>query len=523
MRNQQTQTKLATVNASMKKILKILIYSTLQILVLNALSQEPVNPDGYNVFYHSNGEIASEGTMRNGKPDGYWKTYHENGVIKSEGNRVDFELDGTWKFYDENGDIILEISYKQGKRHGIRKTYREDELIIERFENNMHEGLTEYFSGDGHLLRVIPFKNGLEHGNGFEYDKDGNIITLVEYRRGFTVNRESINRYDRNGLKQGRWKYFYENGSLKEEGSFRNGKKDGFFKTYDCNGNLRELKKFVDGEEIIDAPEIARLEVVTEYYESGAISSVTTYRNGVPEGVSRKYAEDGSIEQAVIYAGGNIIGEGIMDEEGNKNGEWEEYYADGGLRAKGSYTNNLKTGEWFYYHENGVLEQKGSYNDEGRPVGKWVWYYDNGNLWREEFLINGLQDGLVTEFDPYGNVISEGEYFEGLEEGKWIYNLENHKIIGSYSAGMKNGLWQHFYPNGQLSFEGRFINDNPNGKHLYYWEDGNIKDEENYVMGRKEGNWIRYNEDGTPLLVITYDNNREVRYDGIRIRPAFDE
>lgn len=507
----------------MKKIYKILLIITLHLgcLVLNA--QEAIDPNGYNVFYHPNGNISSEGSMINGKPDGLWKTYHENGIIKSVGNRVDFELDSLWTFYDEDGRVILEIEYKQGKKHGIRKTYREDEIMVERFVLDQKEGLTEFFYPDGPLMRTIPFINGLEEGNGFEYDRDGNIITLTEYRRGFIINRESINRFDRNGLKQGRWKYFYEDGALREEGSFRNDKKDGFFKIYDRKGNLLELKKFVDGEEVIDAPEIAKLDVVTEYYETGVISKVTTYKNGLEEGVSREYAEDGSIDRAVIYAAGNIIGEGIMDEEGNKEGPWEEYYVDGSLRAKGSYLNNRKTGEWVYYHENGVLEQKGTYDQEGRPVGKWVWYYDNENLWREEFFINGLQDGLVTEFDRNGNVIAEGEYFEGLEEGKWIYKLENHRIEGTYSAGMRNGMWQHFYPNGQLSFEGQFINDNPNGKHIYYWDDGKKKDEENYINGRKEGDWIRYNEDGTPLLVITYSNNREVRYDGVKIRPEFEE
>ena len=507
----------------MKLFHKILLIKLLSLIYMISPAQESINPNGYNVFYHPNGNIASEGTMRNGKPDGYWKTFYESGVIKSEGNRLDFELDSLWIFYNEMGDPVLEINYSRGKKEGIRKTYREDEIIVERFVQDQKEGLTEYFYPDGLLMRTIPFENGLEQGNGFDFDREGNIITLTTYRRGFIINRESINRYDRKGLKQGRWKYFYEDGSLMEEGSFRNDKRDGFFKTYDRRGNLLELKKFVDGEEVIDAPEIARLDVITEYYESGVISRVITLKNGVAEGVSREYAEDGSIERAVIYVGGNIVAEGIMDEEGNKEGLWEEFYLDGSLRAKGSYLNNRKTGEWVYYHENGILEQTGLYDTEGKPVGKWVWYYDNENLWREEFFINGLQDGLVTEFDRNGNIISEGEYFEGLEEGKWIYNFENHKIAGTYSAGMRNGMWQHFYANGQLSFEGQFINDIPNGKHIYYWDSGLKKDEENYVMGRKEGDWIRYNEDGTPLLVITYSNNREIRYDGVRIRPAFDE
>lgn len=507
----------------MNKFLKILVIIILIFSCWVSMAQKSINPDGFNVFYHPNGKISSEGYMRDGKPDGYWKTYYEDGILKSEGNRVDYELDSLWKFYNETGDLILEINYKHGKKHGIRKTYREEEIIVEPFVNDQKEGLTEFLYPDGSIKRTIPFENGLEEGNGFNYDNDGNIVVHTEYRKGFVIFRENINRRDRNCLKQGHWKYFYEEGMLKEEGTYRNDKRDGFFKTYDKTGNLLELKKFADDVEVLDVPEITKLETVTEYYDNGVISSVTTYRNGLPEGVSREYNEDGSIEKAVIYAKGNIIGKGIMDENGIKEGAWEEFYFDGKLRAKGNYISGLKTGEWIFYYENGVLEQKGEYNSEGKPVGLWVWYYDNGNLWREEFFIKGLKDGLVTEFDPNGNIISEGEYFEDMEEGKWIYNIENHRIEGYYSNGLRNGIWKHFYPNGQLAFEGQFINDNPNGLHVYYWEDGKKKDEENYIMGRKEGDWIRYDEDGVPFIIITYSDNREIKYDGIKIKPPYDE
>jgi uncharacterized protein len=507
----------------MKKFLKILSINILCFALTTISAQEGFDRDGNSVFYHPNGKISSEGTMRNGKPDGYWKTYHENGNIKSEGNRVEHELDGLWSFYDEEARKILEINYRSGKRHGIRKTWRDEEIIVERFANDQKEGLTEYFFTDGLLMRTIPFLNGLEQGNGFEYDREGNIITVSEYRRGFVINRENINRHGRDGLKQGRWKYFFDDGSLQMEGTFRNGKKDGFFKTYDRSGNLLELKKYSDDVEVIDAPEIATLRTVTEYYETGVISRVITLRNGVPEGVSREYDEDGTIARAMIYAAGKVIGDGIVDEGGNKQGPWEEFFTDGGLRAKGTYINNKRTGEWVFYHENGKPEQEGSFDEQGRAVGKWVWYYDNGNLWREEFFINGLQDGLVTEFDEDGNILAEGEYFEGQKEGPWFYNINKRRIEGIYSMGARNGMWKHFFSNGQLSFEGQFIDDNPNGRHVYYYDTGIRKDEENYVMGRKEGNWTRFNEDGTPLLVITYSNNREIHYDGVRIRPAMEE
>lgn len=58
-----------------------------------SLARESFDQNTYNVFYHPDGNISSEGVMRNGKPDVYWKTYHKKGRIKSEGNRVDYEFD----------------------------------------------------------------------------------------------------------------------------------------------------------------------------------------------------------------------------------------------------------------------------------------------------------------------------------------------------------------------------------------------------------------------------------------------
>jgi uncharacterized protein len=49
--------------------------------------------DGYQQFRYPNGNISSEGYIRNGKPDGYWKSYYVTGVLKSEGKRTSFLLD----------------------------------------------------------------------------------------------------------------------------------------------------------------------------------------------------------------------------------------------------------------------------------------------------------------------------------------------------------------------------------------------------------------------------------------------
>ena len=52
---------------------------------------------------------------------------------------------------------------------------------------------------------------------------------------------------------------------------------------------------------------------------------------------------------------------------------------------------------------------------------------------------------------------------------------------------------------------------------IQYWDNGNKKEEGDYAMGRKDGEWVYYNYDGTPFIVVSYKDGVEVRYDGIQI------
>ena len=102
------------------------------------LSQGKLNPNGYNIFYFEDNTVSSEGTLKNGKPDGFWKTYYPNGSIKSQGNRKNFELDSLWIFYDKDGNRSLEISYKNGKKHGIKRKFNGGVLaFLENYNNTL--------------------------------------------------------------------------------------------------------------------------------------------------------------------------------------------------------------------------------------------------------------------------------------------------------------------------------------------------------------------------------------------------
>lgn len=494
------------------------------------MAQDTIRQDGFQKFYYPNGKLSSEGILKDGKPDGYWKSYNLNGTLKSEGNRKNFELDSLWKFYNEDGRLMVDISYRSGKKNGFKTTYLDKETVRENFVDDVKEGLTVYLYSDGKVKQEIPFVNGLEQGYGKEYAPDGTIVTLTEYKRGFIVDRMRINRKDGSGRKQGRWCTFFDNGNLKTEATYRDDRINGYYKEYARNGDLLKILKYTDGVVEPEAAEVRKLDVQNEYYPDGKVKVSAMFRNGVPEGVRREYSEDGTISKCETYLNGAVIATGVVKEDGNRDGPWKDFYPDGSLKAEGKYDDGKQVGEWKYYHPNGKIEQTGKFSKQGKLDGTWKWYYEDGLLLREESYRNGLRDGVSTEYDETGKVVEEGEYLDGKEEGPWFDVTGDCVIKGTYRDGLRNGMWYYYYldrKEGKTDsicfYKGNFIEDNPDGKHTWYWEDGKVKDEGSYVNGLKEGDWYKYNSDGTLFMIITYRQGAEVKFDGVRIKPPFEK
>ncbi|WP_171763019.1 MULTISPECIES: hypothetical protein [unclassified Vibrio] len=74
------------------------------------------------------------------------------------------------------------------------------------------------------------------------------------------------------------------------------------------------------------------VEVVKEYYESGALKSVFEYRNGKREGIGRIYYESGNLKREFTYKKGKLDGIGkVYYEDGTVDSEFT--YQNGTLKA----------------------------------------------------------------------------------------------------------------------------------------------------------------------------------------------
>jgi uncharacterized protein len=510
--------------------------------------------NGYTKYYYENGKVSSEGTMREGKPDGYWKNYYDNGKLKIEGNRKNFQLDSTWKFYDVKGKISKSIDYREGKKNGYTFIYDTTQKIITResYVNDIKEGDQINFHKNGKTKSIIKFVKGKQEGIAYEYSPDSVITGIIVYKGGILQSYEKINQRDAGNKKQGIWKEFYDNMEIRKEMKFNDDSLDGYVMEYDKKGNLTSTKKFSNGKAIKKAPEIANVEVYRDVFLDGTLKYEGVYSDGVPIGThftyKQKYQCDSSIflrddtskvavyinrlvcrnvpvpDSCIEYFDGIVIAKGKVDSARNRIGIWSEYHHTGEFKGKGLYKDGFRTGDWEFFYASGKLEQKGKYDKKGRTQGVWKWFYESGALMREELYVNGKREGQLTDYDENGKIILQGTFVDNNMEGTWVYETPDYKEIGNYNNGERDSIWKSFYmPTKVKRFEGRFSGGEPVGPHTMYFDNGKKMFTGNYVAGMKDGDWRFYDEVGFNYLVITYKNDIEIKWQGDRIRPTYEE
>jgi uncharacterized protein len=416
--------------------------------------------------------------------------------------------------------------------------------------NDIKQGQTRFLYPNGKIKQTLPYNNGKPDGISYEFSQDSMIIAIYEYKQGILQNLERINRKDEAGKKQGFWKEFYPDGKVKKEEKYNDDILDGYVKEFNEKGNLEKTEKYAMGKQIKNAPELAVVEIVKDFYSDGTLKYEGPYADGYPIGThyhyrqkyqcdSLPYLRDDTTmvyinklvcrnvpvpDSALTYNEGVIIERGAVDSIRNKIGIWNEFHTTGEFRAKGLFENNNRIGEWIFYYPNTKIEQRGLYDKKGRPKGKWQWFYDNGALMREEMYVNGKREGPMVDYTEEGKVLTKGEYFDNLKEGLWTYETPDYREIGKFTQDRQDSMWRSYYmPSGKPRFEGAFLNGDPEGLHTWYYANGQRMFYGNYAGGMKQGEWRFYNEDGTNYLTITYENDIEIKFKGIKIRPTYEE
>lgn len=366
----------------------------------------------------------------------------------------------------ENASYYRLITYRDGKPDGsiVHEYTMDDRLVFEGkiigVSADLYDGVCKWF-----------YKNG-------------------------TVEQEWTYRQ---GKAEGMYKSFYENGILKREGNYRNDKADGLHKWFDETGKLQEEWNYYNGK----AEGVSKI-----YFPSGKLKREGNYGNHKAEGLHKWYNENGVLSEEWNYVNGLAEGigktyhpNGVLKTEGNYSAGKAEgihttYYENGKIKLRGNYKNDKADGFHKWYSEGGKTEQEWNYvNGVAEGTGKT--FFPNGALKTEGNYVNGKAEGNHKTFYQSGKLYIEGNYKNDKAEGlhKWFYEDGKIKEEWFYADGKANGTGKTYYENGQLKSEGNYKDHKIHGHHKNFYENGALWEESIYMDDKKEG-YKRYFDDG---------------------------
>ncbi|WP_196886325.1 toxin-antitoxin system YwqK family antitoxin [Aureivirga sp. CE67] len=218
--------------------------------------------------------------------------------------------------------------------------------------------------------------------------KNNTIITLITACFISVVSfAQSVNQFDKNGKRHGKWKKFYSNNQVRYEGQFNHGKEVGVFLFYDEKSD------------------------------------------GKPS-IMKKFEENSSISEVMFFfPSGKRKSEGKMDYK-NRIGTWTYYFSDGlKVLSTENYKDGLLDGISITYDRTGVIIDETSFS-KGKKEGLQKKYTDKKKLVEVITYKNGKRNGEASFYDNNGNLIKRGNYLDDKKVGKWT-RYKNGKIIGT--------------------------------------------------------------------------------------------
>ena len=350
------------------------------------------------------------------------------------------------------------------------------------------------------------------------YEQNGKVKEYDNFNDKLIYEGEYSNKQ-----KNGQGKEYYENGNIKFEGEYLNGKKwNGKLYHYSRRNkeNIQELK---EGKGYIK-----------EFYSNDNIKYEGEYYNGQRNGKGKEYNYDGFLAFEGEYLDNkkyNVIGydskKNIIYKIEKGKGFIKEYDDEKKLIYEGEYLNGEKNGKGKVYNLDGQLIFEGEYLNNQRKKGKelifvsYVSYegeYLYGNKWNGKGydknhsikyeIINGK--GNIKEYLDNGELIYEGEYLNGERNGKGNEYYHGHIIyVGEYLNGKRHGKGKEYFCNDLIERIGFFGDFEESFERKMFIRRKKNKNNDKKVFEGEYLNGQRWNGKGKE-----FDNHGEVKYEG---------
>jgi antitoxin component YwqK of YwqJK toxin-antitoxin module len=160
---------------------------------------------------------------------------------------------------------------------------------------------------------------------------------------------------------------------------------------------------------------------------TGKVLSKKSYVDGILDGLSYKYHQDGWLKWQKNYASGKLDGEVIhyfsdgatKSKEnyasGKLDGEVIKYFADGTKKSQENYSAGKQDGTQKFFYSNGIRKEVYFINSAGKKEGLHKYYYKKDSKKFIETYLNGVLDGKQEYFDRNEQLIEEKIIESGVQ------------------------------------------------------------------------------------------------------------
>ena len=526
----------------MRKNFLVLIFLFFTFSILNA---KPLKTEAELQNIRNKADKIVQEELKNDYKKEYLK--RKNNLEKIEGIKENVFSDGEFKFRLEDG-VVTEALKTIETAHNTTVAKKFDEegnlLTIIFFSNDENLRFYRYYDENLNLAIDINCIDGKCIQKGYYSDKK-----LAYIKEGKLTENLDI-------LTNGKYTEYYKNGQIKIQGSYKEGMRNGEFKTFLKNGKSAGFIIYKDGKIIKSTlvkamKDNASFSPVTDIYykledshtlrkvdyENGLLKTYFIYnKDGIPDGESVEYYEEGSIESIVHFRNNIVEGltityyeNGNIDEEVNyknnkMNGEAKSYDENGKLNGRTIFKDSIKLEEDVYKENeilkntfkngelvkqdicelNGTLKERRILNGDEMEYST---FYPNGNV-KQKIL---TKDKIIIKEQIYarsGNIMSNSffsdgkpvtEYFEYYPDGKLF-----RKIVSV--DGKLNGDSIEYYPSGNIKEKIFLVDDKMNGEDIEYYENGVIKEKAYFINDKQEKEHFFYDEKGKLIKTDIYKN-----------------
>ncbi len=232
---------------------------------------------GYWKIYYQSGELKESGRYEDGKKSGNWNEYYYNGTRKKRTHYYNGLITEKETYYENGRAMVIGNFDDNEKKHGIWEQYYDNwqQKLKGEYSHGKKHSQWKYYTSDGKLYKVENYKMGVRaskwegahHNNSTDNRvKDGaseaSLEGVVEATNSEAVDAaraavdavkettdgvEDVTRsYYRNRL-NGEWKFYNEKGKCIEIGNYIDDNKDGKWTYYYDNGTLKKVQSWKEG------------------------------------------------------------------------------------------------------------------------------------------------------------------------------------------------------------------------------------------------------------------------------------